>query len=247
VWVADSFRGFPAAEGSEDQWETIDYLSVPSDEVRANFERFGLARGVEFVEGFFADTLPGLRDRLWSLIRLDGDTYEATRIALESLYPQLSLGGYLIVDDYGALRECRIAVDEFRSAHGIEEPLERVDWTCVRWRRQHEDFEPRRADRSRPSADRGPVSRPRPAPDRGHVAESSPGPGRGHVAESSPAPADQRDAHIPSFHELALERELESLRTRLQKSEAELARLRTTPLGTLRARVRRELDRRRGL
>ncbi len=41
----------------------------------------------------------------------------------------------MIVDDYGALEECRRAVDEFRAQHGIEEPIEEVDWTCVRWRR----------------------------------------------------------------------------------------------------------------
>jgi hypothetical protein len=40
------------------------------------------------------------------------------------------------VDDYGALPECRRAVDEFRQRHGLTEPLEEVDWTCVRWRRE---------------------------------------------------------------------------------------------------------------
>ena len=65
-------------------------------------------------------------------MRLDGDTYEATRAALDALYPGLAAGGYLIVDDYGATaEECRRAVDEFRAEHGIAEPLEQVDWTCV--------------------------------------------------------------------------------------------------------------------
>src|SRR5205823_10384908 len=132
----DSFEGFPSAQRPDDQWEAIDYLAVPVEEVRANFERLGLERGVEFVAGFFADTLPRLRGRRWSLVRLDGDTYEATWTGLESLYPGLCTGGYLVIDDYGALPECRAAVDEFRSAHGVEEPLEQVDWTCVRWRRQ---------------------------------------------------------------------------------------------------------------
>ena len=58
--------------------------------------------------------------------------------------PASRVGGYLIVDDYGALDECRRAVDEFRAEHGITEPLEQVDWTCVRWRRDE-----RCADRER--------------------------------------------------------------------------------------------------
>src|SRR5207248_650306 len=114
----------------------FDLLAVPLPEVRANFERLGLEEGVEFVPGFFEDTLPGLVGRPWSLIRLDADTYDATQLALRCLYPGLAAGGYLIVDDYGALEECATAVEDFRSEHGITEPIERVDWTCMRWRRQ---------------------------------------------------------------------------------------------------------------
>jgi O-methyltransferase len=218
VWVADSFQGFPSTERSEDQWEEIDFLSVSSAEVKANFERLGLDHGVRFLEGFFSDTLPGLNECRWAVIRLDGDTYEATWTALASLYPQLSLGGYLIVDDYGALRECRTAVDEFRAAHRIEEPLERVDWTCVRWRRQREEFDPQAARR----ADEGAVK-----------------PALGLRRE----PTREHNGHIPSFQELALERERDALRARLEASEAELARLRATPLRRLRARIAHETPR----
>ena len=55
--------------------------------MRGHFARFGLEQGVEFVEGFFDETLPTLRGRRWSVVRLDGDTYEATWVGLESLYP----------------------------------------------------------------------------------------------------------------------------------------------------------------
>jgi O-methyltransferase len=142
VWVADSFAGFPgpAAESSppSDRRDLshFRFFAVPLEEVRANFERFGLDRGVRFVPGVFQETMPSLRGGRWSVIRLDGDTYDATRAALESLYPGLSEGGYLIVDDYELLPECRRAVDEYRGEHGISEPIENVDWTCVRWRRE---------------------------------------------------------------------------------------------------------------
>lgn len=44
---------------------------------------------VRFLPGWFRDTLPRLRCRTWSVIRLDGDMYESTMIAHESLCPGL--------------------------------------------------------------------------------------------------------------------------------------------------------------
>ena len=188
VYVADSFQGFPAADELGDL-NAIDFLSVPVEEVRDSFARFGLERGVRLVPGFFEQTLPALAGGTrWALVRLDGDTYEATRTALEALYPGLAVGGHLIVDDYGAMerRECRRAVDEFRAEHGIEDPLEQVDWTCVRWRRTHE--EPVGAAPEPPPA--APEAR----------------------TEAMPRP---HTVHVPTGRELELEREVSALRQRL--------------------------------
>jgi Macrocin-O-methyltransferase (TylF) len=68
-------------------------------------------------------------------LRLDGDTYESTMDALVNLYPKLSVGGYVIVDDYGCIPACRQAIHHFRDAHGITDPIVPVDWTGVYWRR----------------------------------------------------------------------------------------------------------------
>ena len=113
----------------------IDFLAAPLDEVRESFTRLGCERGVRFLPGYFDRTLPPLRDERWAIVRLDADTYEPTRLALRSLYPGLAEGGYLILDDYGSFAGCRRAVEEFRTEHAIEEPIEKVDPTCVRWRR----------------------------------------------------------------------------------------------------------------
>ena len=117
---------------------TYDFLAAPLDEVQESFERLGVAEGVRFVPGFFEATLPPLAGGRWAIVRLDADTYEPTKVALQSLYPGLAVGGYLVLDDYGSFPECRRAVDEFREQHGITEPIERIDPTGVRWRRESE-------------------------------------------------------------------------------------------------------------
>jgi O-methyltransferase len=139
VWVADSFRGFPKAAAPDDgslDLSAFDFLAVSVDEVRESFARLGCERGVRFVPGFFEESLAVLEGGRWAIVRLDADSYEATREALRRLYPGLALGGHLIVDDYGSFEGCRRAVDEFREEHGIGEAIEKVDSTCVRWRRE---------------------------------------------------------------------------------------------------------------
>ena len=42
----------------------------------------------------------------------------------------------MVIDDYGAIEACRHAVDTFRAERGVAEPLRRIDWTGVYWRRE---------------------------------------------------------------------------------------------------------------
>jgi O-methyltransferase len=218
VWAADSFQGFrpqdaeaPGADGEGEDLPLYSFLSVSLANVRAHFARLGLDRGVRFLPGFFEDTLPALRGHRWSLVRLDGDTYRSTRVSLDCLYPGLSQGGYLVVDDYGALDECRRAVDDFRQEHGIEDPLERIDWTCVRWKR---------------TSERGPTPEER----RPLALEAVEGSDTGSDARATLA-------HIPTERELALERELETVRGRCQAVEAALRRLERRSLAGFARRV----------
>jgi O-methyltransferase len=142
VVLADSFDGLPTPEISGHpadagaEWHKWSELAVSRSEVEANFRRYGLLDGrVQFLEGWFSETLPTIADRRWALIRLDGDMYGSTLDSLTYLYPRLSTGGYVIVDDYYALASCRQAVDEYRAEHGISEPIQRIDWTGAYWQR----------------------------------------------------------------------------------------------------------------
>jgi O-methyltransferase len=140
VWVADSFAGLPPAdpETFPDDAEMAGLgggFAVSREEVEANFRRYGVHdERVRFLEGHFRDTLPAAPVEGLAVLRLDGDYYESTFVALEALYDRVAPGGFVIVDDY-SLRPTRTAVEEFRLDHGIDEPLEQVDWTEVRWRK----------------------------------------------------------------------------------------------------------------
>jgi O-methyltransferase len=210
VYVADSFEGFAGEQSDADAvaLSAYDFLAAPLDEVRESFQRFGCETGVEFVPGYFEATLRELSGRRWAIVRLDADTYEATREALVCLYPGLATGGHLIVDDYGSFEGCRRAVDEFRAEHGITEPIKHTDFTCVRWRR----------------TSHAPL-------------ELAPGPSAAPARRPARA---RRDGHVPTAHELELERELADLRARLQAADAALASgVRARVRGALRKVARR--------
>ena len=142
VFAADSFEGLPEPDGERFPLDAADLnyaeeeLAVSVEEVRANFERYGLLDDrVRFVEGWFRDTLPALAGESFAIVRLDGDLYESTMDGLANLYPRLAVGGYLIIDDYG-FENSRAAVEDYRREHGISEPIERVDWVGAYWRRR---------------------------------------------------------------------------------------------------------------
>lgn len=101
----------------------------PLDEVKRNVFSTGLApERFEFVKGKVEETIPGtMPPGPIAVLRLDTDWYESTRHEMEHLFPRLSPGGVLIVDDYGFWRGSREAVDEYFRAHGVKMLLNRVD------------------------------------------------------------------------------------------------------------------------
>lgn len=143
VWVADSFRGVPPPDpklypaDAGDTLFTDRILAVSLEEVKANFEKYDLLSDqVSFLVGWFRDTLPSATISKLALMRLDGDLYESTILALRCLYPKLSPGGYVIVDDYGVMPGCKLAVEDFRLESGIEEEMQQVDESAIFWRRE---------------------------------------------------------------------------------------------------------------
>jgi O-methyltransferase len=141
VFVADSFEGLPepdpqrcpADRGS--MYHAESYLAVSREEVERNFAKYGLLDDrVVFLQGWFKDTLPSAPIEKLALLRLDGDMYESTLDALGNLYPKLSPGGFCIIDDF-CLGPCRLAVEDYREAHGIDAEMRMIDTCSAYWRK----------------------------------------------------------------------------------------------------------------
>ncbi len=124
----DSFEGIPWVGEFDDQQPGMSAIpkhrpgissgisSHPKEVAIENFSNWGI-ENYTLIKGWFCDTLPN-QDfvKTISVLRLDGDMYESTMTSLVNLYPLLSKGGILIIDDWG-LNGCRKAVmDYFKEA-----------------------------------------------------------------------------------------------------------------------------------
>ncbi len=143
-WLYDTFEGMPApgehdvglhgenaaAEWERNQREDInEWCYAPLEEVRANMLGTGLGgERLELVQGTVEETIPSRIPEQISLLRLDTDWYESTYHELVHLFPRLSRGGVLILDDYGHWEGVRKAVDRYLNEQQIHLLLQRIDY-----------------------------------------------------------------------------------------------------------------------
>lgn len=142
----DTFEGMPppteadreAASGSaaaalleqSDKSSSLIWAYSPLDEVRANLASTNYpADRLRFIIGKIEDTIPKESPEKIAILRLDTDWYESTRHELIHLYPKLSVGGVLIIDDYGHWEGARKAVDEYIRDNRLRILLQRIDYT----------------------------------------------------------------------------------------------------------------------
>jgi O-methyltransferase len=141
VFVADSFAGLPPPDelypiDKNSTFHKYDALAISLEEVQNNFATYNLLDDqVVFLKGWFKDTLKTAPIEKLAILRLDGDLYSSTWETLESLYDKLSVGGNIIIDDYYPLDGCNSAVDDFRKARNIREPILKVDWSACYWQK----------------------------------------------------------------------------------------------------------------
>lgn len=148
VWLADSFEGMPVRKEkdfSDPALETNLYLKVSVEQVRENFERFGLLdSNVKFIKGWFCDTLAKSEIKSIGVLRLDGDYYSSTMDALNALYDRVSDGGYVIVDDYNAFASCKTAIHDFCTQRGIAPNFVPIDRHAIYWQKEQKATEGRK-------------------------------------------------------------------------------------------------------
>ena len=146
-WGFDSFEGMPAPTLNDGDQSSIwltgkkmndldnDYLGklVGHSMNKANYKKclnylektgYPLDK-INLIKGWFQDTLKVNKHLIKkiALLRLDGDFYESTMVTLEELYPLVSKGGVIIVDDYGGFQGCKKAVDEYFEKINYHPPL----------------------------------------------------------------------------------------------------------------------------
>lgn len=149
VYCCDSFEGIPRMDDAKYYLDRIAYQyeflnNNPVEEVIRNFNRLGLNEGTIIVKGYFHNTFPKLKVKRLSLLRLDGDTFNSTYISLFYMYPKLSVGGYIVIDDYIDWLGCRDATDIYRKENNITEVIKIVDYEYgeivrgVYWKKEKE-------------------------------------------------------------------------------------------------------------
>jgi len=142
-FLFDSFEGLPTAKEQLDGAEALRWQQDTSSETyydncRAPIEfaeramRLSGVPKYTLVKGWFEETLPEfVPPEPIAILRIDGDWYESTTTALESLFKHLAPQGIVIVDDYYAWDGCSRAVHDFLSRHQLTTRIVQERGICV--------------------------------------------------------------------------------------------------------------------
>ena len=119
IWEEHDGRPFP---------EFFEPISFNEEGVHALLATGYPEERIHLVRGPVEETIPERSPGPLALLRLDTDWYESTRHELIHLYPLLSKGGVLILDDYGHWDGARKAADEYFGAEAAPLLLNRIDY-----------------------------------------------------------------------------------------------------------------------
>jgi hypothetical protein len=117
-------------EDAAETWDNRDKCEANIFEVKKNMALTNYPEdNIRYIKGMVEETIPANLPEKISILRLDTDWYESTLHELEHLYPLLSVGGVLIIDDYGHWQGAKKAVDEYISKNKLRILLNRIDYT----------------------------------------------------------------------------------------------------------------------
>jgi hypothetical protein len=144
IWLYDTFTEMPPP-GPDDRhvsgadldamYERLGkdpvYTIHPEGRIRELLESTGYPPDrLRSVAGLVEETIPAQAPDRIALCRLDTDWYGSTAHELRHLYPRITTGGVLIIDDYGEFLGARKATDEFLATLERSPLLHRVDESC---------------------------------------------------------------------------------------------------------------------
>ena len=152
-WGYDSFQGIQLAGSKDTEQAGIGAITHntnvplcellkssgitvhPKEEVNNNLHRWGLAQKVRYklIEGWVQNTMDSMQPDKISVLRLDMDVYDPTIFVLRQLYDKISVGGFIIIDDW-ALKGVEVAVREFWEEMGIQPEIKTIkNSTPIYW------------------------------------------------------------------------------------------------------------------
>ena len=126
----DTFGKFPETNFQDDKKARNKFIdsagedSISKDQLFEILNQKNLNRHLDLIEGDITKTVPDYvktnPELKISLLNLDTDIYEPAVSILENLYPRITKGGILMLDDYGTHPGETKAVDEYFHNKNIE-------------------------------------------------------------------------------------------------------------------------------
>jgi len=112
LYLFDTFEGMPDTDAEKDLHRKGDFSDTSLEAVQRYIQEPGIC---VFRRGFIPDTFTGLETRKIAFAHIDVDIYRSILDCLEFIWPRLSLGAFVVFDDYGfpSCPGARAAVDEF--------------------------------------------------------------------------------------------------------------------------------------
>jgi hypothetical protein len=141
VWLYDTFSGMTETTKfdidlngvSGKQWESKCDCSLEDVKNIINEKKYPKNK-IKFIVGDITETIKeknNIPEKI-SILRLDTDWYESTKIEMEVLYPILVNDGVLIIDDYGHWVGAKKAVDEYFTFINKKPIFELIDYTSIK-------------------------------------------------------------------------------------------------------------------
>ncbi len=122
LWLFDSFAGMPPAGEQDGEYsrELEGKFVGSAESTRRLLARAGVPEErYEIVEGLYAEVLGAFEPPRVALLHVDCDFYDPVKLVLETFYPAVSDGGFVVLNDYGIYKGAKAATDEFLATHGI--------------------------------------------------------------------------------------------------------------------------------